>query len=63
MATWHQQRAMTPLWHETKWTVVEDSIGRTTSVSRWETAEAANEHAKTVNGYVIPPTLCCGKNE
>lgn len=24
MATWHQQQARTKLYHETKWTVVED---------------------------------------
>lgn len=55
MATWHQQRAMPPLWHNTKWTVVEDPIGSMTNVSRWDSAEAANRHAAVVKGYVIPP--------
>lgn len=53
MASWHQNRNITPLWHTSKWTVVND--GESLSVSRWRTPEEANEHATKTDGYVLKP--------
>lgn len=56
MATWHQQRNPNPLWHETKWTVVEDPPDGLLAVSRWDTSAQANEHASKVkHAYVLAP--------
>ncbi len=64
MATWHQQQAQrrnpTPLWHETKWTVVEDN--GSTCISRFEASEEANGYlgnlksrCKDKGAYILPP--------
>lgn len=62
MATWHQQQAMArnprPLWHETKWTVVEDPPGGLLCLSRWDTKEQAEAHEnriKSKHSYIVPP--------
>lgn len=57
MGTWHQDKSChTPLWHTTKWTVVEDPPDGTRCVSRWDTAEQASAHsAKIPHSYVLPP--------
>lgn len=44
MATWHQNRARTPLWHETKWTIVSDPPNGCTTVSRVDTKEEAEAY-------------------
>ncbi|WP_234725313.1 hypothetical protein [Cupriavidus metallidurans] len=42
MSTWHQDNAMrrdgVRLWHETKWTHVDDQPGRHMSIERFDTA-------------------------
>lgn len=56
MATWHQQQNPVQLWHETKWSVVEDA-GHT-SVSRFDTAEEAetfNNRIHRKGSYILPP--------
>jgi hypothetical protein len=55
MSTWHQETNPTPLWHPTKWTVVEDGLNRLQSVSRWDSAQEAAAHAEKVKGYILQP--------
>jgi hypothetical protein len=62
MATWHQMRARAPLYHETKWTVVDDPPNAMTTLMGFETEEGANafvERAKARGSgrhmYVLPP--------
>lgn len=56
MATWHQQRNRAPLWHETKWTVVEDPPNGFMTVMRFDTAREANTFASRVpHTYVLAP--------
>lgn len=56
MSTWHQDRHPAPLWHPTKWTVVNDKLGQLTTVARFDDRVEAETHATNTGGYVIPPT-------
>lgn len=56
MATWHQQRNPVPLWHTTKWTVVNDPPNGMTTVMRFDTHEEARAFAASEAGsYVLAP--------
>lgn len=60
MTTWHQQQHLRPLWHETLWTVVFDSIDSFCSVERFkdpvEAQRTADRHtAAGQPAYVVPP--------
>lgn len=56
MSSWHQnQGSRTPLWHDTKWTVVCDPPGRTLSVERVITAKEAIEKGSRPHCYALPP--------
>lgn len=62
MATWHQQQAMVrnpcPLWHESKWTVVEDPPGGSLCTSRFDTAEEAQTYERNIgrkHTYILAP--------
>lgn len=62
MATWHQMRNQIPLWHESKWTVVDNPPNDCQSVMRFETAAKANEYLANrqrlgtdKHCYIIPP--------
>ncbi|MDP9155318.1 MAG: hypothetical protein M3O74_13820 [Pseudomonadota bacterium] len=56
MSTWHQQQSPVPLWHATKWTLVDDTPGKHTCVERFEAATQAYEAMQKRGGYVIRPT-------
>ena len=69
MATWHQQRNSAPLWHPTKWSVVEDPPGQCTTVSRFDTLAQAQtyldslkRHGNGRNAYLLPPPRMTGKS-
>lgn len=66
MATWHQQRAMAcrpvPLWHESKWTVVEDPPGGMLCLSRFDDNIQAQAYLNNLSrcgnnkgAYILPP--------
>lgn len=68
MATWHQDRNPVPLWHKTQFTVVEDSPGGSTCVSRWPTYEAAEEHRRKLArpgrmAYILYPENLRGQKQ
>lgn len=44
MATWHQRQNPVPLWHETKWTVVNDPPNETTTVMRFDHPHEAESY-------------------
>lgn len=69
MSTWHQDRARarmnTPLWHPTHFTVVEDGLGKPTSVSRWPTRAEAEAHLAGLKkhghpAYILDPVSLRG---
>lgn len=61
MSTWHQDRAPVVLYHPELWTLVEDSPGRMTSVSRYRDPIEAQRACDALNAkhgqcaYVLPP--------
>ncbi|MFT4064318.1 hypothetical protein [Paraburkholderia sp.] len=55
MSTWRQRQAPVPLWHETKWTLVEDGLNRHTCVERFDSMRDALAAAHKRGGYVLPP--------
>lgn len=59
MGTWHQKQANKrepiPLYHPTKYTVVNDSPNGVLTVSRFKDAIDAQRYADRNNGYVLPP--------
>lgn len=44
MATWHQEQNPVPLWHKTKWTVVNDPPRMLTTVMRFDTPHTAEAY-------------------
>lgn len=62
MSTWHQDQAMsrnkTPLWHETKWTVLESGPGVAMAVTRFDTVEEAQTYERKIgskHSSILPP--------
>ena len=65
MATWHQmkyaKRNPTPLWHETKWTVLTDPPGNQRSCMLWDTFAQAEEFLARLDAkgesysMILPP--------
>ena len=65
--TWHQQQAMhrayqagTPLrlFHDTKWTLVDDPQGGLCCLTRFGTEQEAKDAQKRSGGYILRPTTC-----
>lgn len=56
MSTWHQQQAPVRLWHETKWTLVEDGSDRHTYVERFDSLREAMNAKDRLGGYVLSPS-------
>jgi hypothetical protein len=58
VSTWHQlQGTPVPLWHESKWTVVDDKSNCPLVIVRCDDAKSAEDMAEKTGGYVIPPHL------
>lgn len=60
MATWHQNRARTPLWHDTQWTVVSDPPNDLRTITRCDTQAQAEEYLARIkprepHSYIIRP--------
>ncbi|UBM12802.1 hypothetical protein [Cupriavidus metallidurans] len=59
MSTWHQDNAMrrdgVRLWHETKWTHVDDQPGRHMSIERFDTYAEAMTAIERKGGYILAP--------
>jgi hypothetical protein len=56
MATWHQQRRPTKLYHDTSWSAVTDPPGSMRSIMLFTTqAEAEAFAAKVPHTYVLKP--------
>jgi hypothetical protein len=56
MSTWHQQQAPVRLWHETKWTLVEDGLDHHACVERFASLAEAMEAKDRRGGYVLSPS-------
>lgn len=63
MASWHQRRARTPLYHTTQWALVRDPPGEMASSMLYETEADANAalalwkaNGRSAHCYVLPPT-------
>lgn len=67
MATWHQEQARTRLWHETKWTVVEDPPNQCRSLTLCDTEQEAITYrdARKARGathvYILKPAQRAGE--
>ena len=64
MATWHQQKAQTPLWHATDWTVVIDPPNQMTHLYRTSSRDLAevymrglkaNNPGAAAHAYILKP--------
>jgi hypothetical protein len=61
MSTWHQDQARKPLWHPTKWSVVDDPPNDLRTITLCDTQAQAEGWQRKHGGYILRPGGSCGR--